>query len=129
MVDRGGGIFYYTGEKVDIMDDAIALADCGLGEVVVHKLNGIRKKECFRDGIVYMEAAVVVECWTNIKAFAAAEVPRFSCGRLVVYDEWTSHGNNGCGIEDEGTIVVFPGRHGLVNVGLAKEIQGNLCLG
>ena len=42
------------------MDDAIALADCGLGEVVVHKLNSVIKKECFRDGIGYMESAVVI---------------------------------------------------------------------
>ena len=44
------------------MDDAIALSDCGLGEVVVHKLNSIIKKECFGDGIGYMEATVVIEC-------------------------------------------------------------------
>ena len=60
MVDFGGGIFYCSGEKVESMDNAIALSDCGLGEVVVHKLNGVRKKECFGDGIGYMEAAVVI---------------------------------------------------------------------
>ena len=43
MVDRGGGIFHRAGEKVDSMDDAIALADRGLGEAVLHKLNGVRK--------------------------------------------------------------------------------------
>ena len=42
------------------MDDAIALVDGGLGELVVHKLNSIRKQECFGDGIGYVEAAVVV---------------------------------------------------------------------
>ena len=62
------------------MEDAIALDDGGLGEVVVHKLNGVRKQECFGDGIGYAEAAVVVECWTNVEAFAAVEVPRSSCG-------------------------------------------------
>ena len=31
MVDRGGGIFHRTGEKFERMDDAIALADSGLG--------------------------------------------------------------------------------------------------
>ena len=95
----------------------------------MHKLNGVRKKECFRDGIGYMEAAVVIECRTNVEAFAAAEIPRFSCGGLVVYYDWKPHGTNGCDIEVEGTIVVFPGRHGRGNVGLAKEIQGELCLG
>ena len=79
MLDRGWGVSYCAGEKFESMDDAIALADCGLGEVVVHKLNGVRKKEYFGDGIVYMEAAVVVECWTDVEAFAAAEVPIFYC--------------------------------------------------
>ena len=40
-----GGVFYCTGDKFDSMDDAIAIANCGLGEVVMHKLNSVRKKE------------------------------------------------------------------------------------
>ena len=87
------------------------------------------KKECFCDGIGYMEAAVVIECWPDVEAFAAVEVPRFSCGGLVVDYDWKPHGTNGCGIKVEGTIVVFPGRHRRVNVGLAKNIQGVLCFG
>ena len=43
MVDCGGGLFYRAGEKVESMDDVITLADGGLGEVVVHKLNGVIK--------------------------------------------------------------------------------------
>ena len=43
--------------------------------------------------------------------------------------DWTPHGTNGCGIKVEWPIVVFPGRHGQGNVGLEKEIQGELCLG
>ena len=42
MADCGGDVFYCAGEKVEIMDDVIALADCGVGEVVVHKLNSVR---------------------------------------------------------------------------------------
>ena len=111
------------------MDDVIALDDCGLGEVVVHKINGVRKNECFCDSIGYMEEAVVIEFWPDVEAFAAAEVPRFSSGGLVVDDDWTPHGTDGCGIEFEGPILVFAGRHGRVNVGLEKEIQGKLYLG
>ena len=129
MEDHGGGVFYFAERKVESMDDAIGIADCGLGEVVVHKLNGVRKKECFRDGIGYMEAAVLIECWPYIEAFAAVEVPIFSSGGLVVDDDLTPHGTDGCGIEVEGPIVVLPGRHGQGNIGLAKEIQGELCLG
>ena len=76
-----------------------------------------------------MEAAVVLECWPDSEAFAAAEVPRFSCGGLFVGYDWTPHGTNGYGSEVEGPIVVLPGRHGRGNVGLEKEIQGELCLG
>ena len=43
MVDRGGGIFHRVGEKVESMDDAIALDDRGLCEAVLHKLNSVRK--------------------------------------------------------------------------------------
>ena len=129
MVDCGGGVFYRAGEKVERMDDMIALADGGLGKVVVHKLNSVRKKECLGDGIGYMEAVVMVEFWTNVEAFASAEVPIFPSGWLVVDHDWKPHGTNGCGIEVEGPIVVLPGRHGRGNVGLAKEIQGEICLG
>ena len=65
------------------MDDANDISDCGMGEVIVHKLDGVRTKECFCDGISYMEAVVVVDCWTNVEAFAATEVPRFSCGGFL----------------------------------------------
>ena len=43
MIDCGGGVFYRAGDKIEIIDDAIAFVDGGLGEVVVHKLNGVRK--------------------------------------------------------------------------------------
>ena len=110
-VDCGRGVFHRAGEKVKSMDDAIALTDGGLGEAVVHKLNGFRKKDCFGDGIGYMEAEVVVECWTDVEEFKAAEVPRFFRGWLVVDYEWTPHRADGCDIKFEGSIVVFPGRH------------------
>ena len=44
-------------------------------------------------------------------------------------DDWTPHNTDVCGIEAEGPIVVLLGRNGRGNVGLEKEIQGNLCLG
>ena len=71
----------------------------------------------------------MVECWTDVEAFAAAEVPIFSCGRLVMDYDWTPHGTYGFGIKVEVPIVFLPGRHGQGNVGLTKDIQGELCLG
>ena len=109
MVDHGGGVFYCAGKKGKSMNDVIALADGGMGEVVVHKLNGVRKKDFFGDSISYVKAAVVVECWTNVEAFAAAEVPRFSCGCIVVDYDWTPHGTDGqCWIgEVDSRLVLF----------------------
>ena len=75
-----------------------------------------------------MESAVVVKCWTDVEAFVAVEFPRSSRGWLVVDYEWTPHGADRCGIEVEGSIVVLPGLRLWGNVGLAKEIQGELCL-
>ena len=111
MLYFGRGVFHRAGEKVESMDNAIALADGGLGEIVMHKLNGVRKQECFGVGMGYVEAALVVECWTDVEAFAAAEVPRYSRGWLVVDYDCIPHGSDGCGIKVEGSIVVLPGRH------------------
>ena len=110
MVDCGGGVFHRAGDKFESMDDVISLAYGGLGDVVVHKLNGVRKQEFFGDGIGYVEAAVVVECWTDVEAFVAVEVPRSSLGFIVVYYYWTPHGDDGCGIKVEGSILFLPCR-------------------
>ena len=95
MVDRGRGVFHRTGEKVESMDDAIALANGWLVEIVVHKLNGVRKQYFFGDGIGYLKVAVVVECWNDVEDFAAAEFPRSSCGWFVVDYDWTPMGTMG----------------------------------
>ena len=31
MAYRGGGVFYFAGDKVESMDDATSLTDCGMG--------------------------------------------------------------------------------------------------
>ena len=53
----------------------------------------------------------MVECWTDVEAFADAEVSRSSRGWIVVDYDWTPHEADGCGIKVEFSIVVFPGRH------------------
>ena len=111
MVYHGRGIFHRTGEKFESMDGAIALAGGGLGDVVMHKLNGVRKKKCFADGIGYVDEAVVVECWNDVEASAAMEALRSSRGWLVVDYDWTPPGDDGCVMEVEGSIVVLPGQH------------------
>ena len=79
-----------------------------------------------------MEAAVVVECRADFESLAAAEVPRLTCSwRVMDYDRAShgAHGSHGGGVEVKQAVVVFPGRDGRCNVGLAKEVHGELCLG
>ena len=76
-----------------------------------------------------MEAAVVVECGSNVEALATAEVPRPRCSWLVMDYDRAAHGSHGGGVEVKRAVVVFPGRDGRCNIGLAKEVQGEFCLG
>ena len=76
-----------------------------------------------------MEAAVVVECGADVEALAAAEVPRPTCSWIVMDYDRAAHGSHGGGVEVKRAVVVFPGRDGRCNVGLAKEVQGEFCLG
>ena len=54
------------------MDDAVALCHCGLGEVVVEKLDGVRVTHRLGHPVHHMEAAVVVEDGTNVETISAA---------------------------------------------------------
>ena len=76
-----------------------------------------------------MEAAVVVECGDGVESLAAAEVPRPTCSWLVMDYDRAAHGAHGGGIEIKRSVVVFPGKNRRCNVGLAKEVQGEFCLG
>ena len=76
-----------------------------------------------------MEAAVVVECGADVEDLAAAEVPRPTCSWLVIDYDRAAHGSHGGDVEVKRAVVVFPGRYGRCNVGLAKEVQGEFCLG
>ena len=44
-------------------------------------------------------------------------------------DNWELHGADGRFIIVEWSMLVLPGRHLRVNVGLAQEVQGEFCLG
>ena len=71
MVDGGGGVLDCTGEEVEGVDDAIAFADCGFGEVFVYELNSVEVQECFGGAIDDVEAAVMFECRSNVETAAA----------------------------------------------------------
>ena len=69
-------VLHISGEKVEGVDDAVALADGGLGQVVVHEFDGVRVQQRLCGGVGHVEAAVVVECGADAEYLAAAEVPR-----------------------------------------------------
>ena len=71
----------------------------------------------------------MVKCRANVEALAATEVLISTCSLLVMDYDRAAHGYPGGGIKVKMAIVVFPGRNGKGDVGLAKEVQGEFCLG
>ena len=91
MVDVGGGVLDCTGEEVEGVDNAVAFADCGFGEVLVQELNGVGEQKCFGGAIDDVEAVVIFECGSNVEPAAAAEVPRFADAWFGVDDDGASN--------------------------------------
>ena len=106
------------------MNDAVALTDGGLGQVFVHEFDGVRVQQRLCGGVGHVEAAVVVECGADAESPAAAEVPRPLRGWFAVDYDRAAHGAHGSCIEVNRAVVVFPGRDGRGNDGMAKEVQG-----
>ena len=75
MVDGGWGVLDCAREEVQGVDDAVALGYCGLGEVVMEELDGVRVAKGFGDAVHNVEAAVVIEGAADVEALTAAEVP------------------------------------------------------
>ena len=75
VVDGGWGVLDRTREEVQGVDDAVALGYCGLGEVVVEELDGVRVAKGFGDSVHNVEAAVVIEGRADVETLAVAEVP------------------------------------------------------
>lgn len=50
------------------------------------------------------------------------------CAGFVVDHYRATNGANGCGINVEGTIVVFPSTHGRGDGGLVETVKSELCL-
>ena len=59
MVDGSGGVLYCTGEEVEGVDDVVVFSDCGFGEVLVYKINGVGVQKCFGGAIDDVELAVM----------------------------------------------------------------------
>ena len=93
------------------MDNAVALDDGGLGQVVMHEFDGVRVQQRLCGGLGHVESAVVVECGADAESLAAAEVPRPSRGWIAVDYDRAAHGAHGSCIKVERSVVVFPGRN------------------
>lgn len=65
----------------------------------------------------------------DAEAFASAEVPGVAGGCFVVDKHWASYGTERCGVVVEWSIEGFPRGGGGSEGGLAKEIEGEFCLG
>ena len=96
--------------------------------VVVHEFDGVRVQQRIGGGVGHVEAAVLVECGADAESLAAASFPKPPHRWLDVDYDWAAHGAHGSCIEVKRAVVVFPGRNGRGNVGLAKEVQGEFCL-
>ena len=111
MVDGGVGVLDCTGEEVESVDNAVAFADCGFGEVLVQELNGVGEQECFGGAIDDAEAAVIFECRSNIEPYAAAEVPCFLDAWLGVDEYRVSNRAYWGGTKVEWAVEVFSCGH------------------
>ena len=129
MVDDGRGVLDCTGEEVESVDDAVALADCWLGEVIIQELDGVREQECLGGAIDDVEAAVMFECRSNVEPAAATEVPSFADAWFVVDDDGASNRSQRGGIKVEGAVEVLPCRHCWGESGLSEEDESELGLG
>ena len=67
MIEGGWGVLVGTQEEVWDVDNTISLGDCGLGEVVVEELGGVRVMQRLGHSIHHTEAAVVVEAGPMLK--------------------------------------------------------------
>ena len=110
------------------MEDTVIICDGGLGEVVVEKLDCVGEDKGFGGGVDNVEATIVVESRSNVKAIAAAEGPGLACAGFVVDEDWAANGANGSGVEVEGVVVIFPGGHIGGEGGLTKEVEGEFRL-
>ena len=128
VVNGGWGVFGGTQVEAQGVCDAVPRGRCGLGEVGVEELNGVRVTQCFGRPLHHIQAVVVAEGRANVEALAVAEVPRRVAARRVVDDDGTAHWAKRYVVEVEGAIEVFP-RGYLGGKGqLTHEVQRDLCL-
>ena len=118
-----------VGDKVESMEDAVFISDGWLGEVVVAEFDRVKEEKSFGGGVDDVEAAVVIEGGSNVEAIAAVKGPGLACAGFVVDEDWAANGADGSGVKVDGSVVGFPGGHFRGQGGLAKEVEGEFCLG
>ena len=91
-----------------------------MGKVVMAELDGVRDADGLGGGVDDAETAVVMQCWTEVVAIAAAKGPGAALVGLGVDDDSTTNGAKWCGGVVKGLAVEkFPCGFGGVDGGLA----------
>ena len=105
------GVMEGIGEEVESMEETFFVSDSGLGEVVVAESDCVGEEKGLGGRVDDMEATVVIEGGPDVEGITAVEGPGRACAEFVVDENMIADEDNGCGVEVEGAVVVFPGRH------------------
>ena len=72
------------------------------------EIGGVSNVDSLGGGIYDFVAAIVVEGRANAESGTCAEVPDFVWSGFVVDGDFSSDGNERCGVVVDGTVVVLP---------------------
>ena len=112
------------------MEEPVFVGDGGGCEVVMTEFYSVRDDKSLCEGVNYLEAAVVFKSWADAESFASTKCPGQTFVGIVVDDDGTASGADGCGVKVEWRVVVrFPSRHCWGEVQLSEEVERELGLG
>ena len=93
------------------------------------ELYGVRDNDSFGVGVDNLEAAVMSQGWTDVKAVAPVECPGGSFVGFVVNDDWAAARTKWSGVKVERfVVVVLPCRHGGGNTRLSEKVECKFSL-
>ena len=92
------------------MEGPVFIRDSRSRKIIMAKFYCVGDDKSLGEGIHHLKAAVMLEGRADAEAVATTESPGFAFAWLVVDDDGTAAGANGCSIEVERCIVVaLPG--------------------
>ena len=105
------------------MEESFFVGDFEWFKVFMPEFYSIGDDYSFGVFVNNLEAAVVGVGWTNVESVMSLVGPGMSCVAFVVDDDGATDGAEGCCIEVEGDIGVFPSGHGGVDGELAEKVE------